>query len=576
MSYITESPSDILENYKAYKEEKANFFAKFENAEITREKARKDFLDKYTKIRENRLAKDANHGTLLTEARDYYFANALKGIYIGALEAGTLTDDALFLAENMVDSYIKENDGYMSIMQKAPNDTYLLAKIRRLVEDAAEEEVENLEKDTKDIEDIDDGTEIEVEAEDEKDSIEVPEDTQITTADIEDIVQALNKAGMEVVKKDDADNFKGEEPETAETKPDLDMGATDDTSTEEAPTTEEQPTEKVESETEVEVKDSEGDEEEVDELEKDIEKADAAPEEAPGSEVEETPSTEGSETEEEEEDNELEEDLEKADENEENKEEEFDDTIDPDAVKVQDDDIEDDDDDDIDYGDEDADDFEDDDDDSDDVDFGDEDETEEGEESSEEAIDVDNDGDPDVGDIEEPEATVNVDPNKTMMDELEKEPEIQKAVELIRSRVADAEEAFIKRNQEDKQQIDDLLSKISQNVATVEKITSEDKDAVETKKSLEESTLLYKRAIDRISSDKTTSIFDKMTRNISESIIKNPEKVKMFIDESTNLPDMRYIVETSKVMYAFLETLNTLQLENVNGPYITKIINTIE
>ena len=47
----------------------------------------------------------------------------------------------------------------------------------------------------------------------------------------------------------------------------------------------------------------------------------------------------------------------------------------------------------------------------------------------------------------------------------------------------------------------------------------------------------------------------------------------MFINESTGTPDMSYIVETSKVMYAFLETLNTLQLEKIDSDYIKKAMN---
>ena len=595
--------NEVLENYKAYKENRDAFMSKFANRELAKINEKKEFLAKVNKIRENRLAAEQEHGKLLNEAKDYYFKNALKGIYIGALEASTLSDEALFVAESMVDDYVTENNGYAGIMQKVDADTYLLAKIRRLVEDAAEEEVENIEKEKEDIDNIED-IEMQDAPEDEKDSIEVEDKSEITTANIEDIVNALNQAGMEVVKKDDADNFKDEVPETSENSPEVDAPADLDMNA--APGEENKPEDQ---ETEVESGDEDkdtnitvtGDNSEVkvevedDDKEEAPEATDAPaddtatseePAAAPEENVEEAPATddaaeeENKEEESEEEDDldleedededELSKDLEDADkiedEKEESEEDDFEDTMDPDSVAIQDDeDEESDDDSDLDeLGDEDD-------------DFSDEGFEDDDEEGSDDAIDIDGDGDPDVGDIEEPEATVNVDPNKTMMDELENEKEIKDAIELIRTRVADAEEAFIKRNQEDKQQIDDLLSKISQNVATVEKISANDSNkADDAKKNIEESTRLYKQQIDSIVSDKQMSIFDKMTRNISESIVKDPTKVKMFINESTGTPDMAYIVETSKVMYAFLETLNTLQLENVNSPYITKIINDIK
>lgn len=591
--------NEVLENYKAYKENRDAFMGKFANRELAKINEKKEFLAKVNKIRENRLAAEQEHGKLLNEAKDYYFKNALKGIYIGALEASTLSDEALFVAESMVDDYVTENNGYAGIMQKVDADTYLLAKIRRLVEDAAEEEVENIEKEKEDIDNIED-IEMQDAPEDEKDSIEVEDKSEITTANIEDIVNALNQAGMEVVKKDDADNFKEELPETPENSPEADAPADLDMNA--APGEENKPEEtEVEtgdddkdtnitvtgdnSEVKVEVEDDDKEEAPETDAPADDTTTSEEPAAAPEENVEEAPATddaaeeENKEEESEEEDDldleedededELSKDLEDADkiedEKEESEEDDFEDTMDPDSVAIQDDeDEESEDDSDLDeLGDEDE-------------DFSDE-GFEDDEEGSDDAIDIDGDGDPDVGDIEEPEATVNVDPNKTMMDELENEKEIKDAIELIRTRVADAEEAFIKRNQEDKQQIDDLLSKISQNVATVEKISANDSNkADEAKKNVEESTRMYKQQIDSIVSDKQMSIFDKMTRNISESIVKDPVKVKMFINESTGTPDMAYIVETSKVMYAFLETLNTLQLENVNSPYITKIINDIK
>lgn len=579
--------NQILENYKAYKKMKQERFATFENARVEEENKRRQFLKEYYKIRDKRELTDREHGRLLNEAKNYYFGNALKGIYIGALEAATLTDDALFLAETMVDDYIKENGGYNAIMNKVKVDTYCLAKIRRVVEDAAEEDVKNIEDGNKEIDDTED-VEFAQEPEDEKDSVEVSQDAQLTTANIEDIVSALNQAGLEVVKKNDANNFKESEPEDTEaeeipetpaedileepaedqapeTPGDMDMPDGNSNGAEEPPVEDKAPEEPSGAE-EPAVSETPGDTtaaassddsaEEPDELEQDIEAADKKEEDE----------KKEAEAEKDQEENELDRDLETAKESEDDDEDE--DTMDPDAIKVHDDedDLEGDEDAELDSdeeGDEDLDDV-------DDEELGDDDLGDD----EDDDIDIDGDGEDDIGDVDEPEATVNVDPNKTMMDELENEKEVKDAVELIRTRVADAEEAFIKRNQEDKKQIDDLLSKISKNVATVEKISQDDEKSKAAKKTVEESTLMYKKAINKIQQDKPMSIFDKMARNISESIVKDPNKVNMFLNES-GLPDFSLITETSKVMYAFLETLNTLQLESVDGPYIKKLIDSI-
>ncbi len=591
MAINNDRKNEVLESYKAYKESKALRESKYEEVKKTTANKKAEFLKEYYKIREKRELSIREHGKLLEAAKNYYFGNALKGIYIAALEAETLTDDALYLAENMVDSYIKENGGYQAIMGNVKADTYLLAKIRRVVEDAAEEEVKNIEDGNKEIDEVED-IELQDSPEDEKDSIEVSGETKLTTANINDIVNALNQAGLEVVKKgEDADNFEEAQPETPETKPDMEIEdnqeeTTTATTTEEEPAetttaepednTEETTTATTEEEPAEDTKDdSEFDKDmgSIDDTESEESVEDAETEHTEDKAEEESPEEDAVE-------DEFDKDLEIADKNNEEKEEDFDDTIDPDAVKVQD--SEDDEDIQIDDSEEEGEKDSDDedypeDDDQSDADF----EEGEAEETSQddEGIDIDGDGDPDVGDLEEPEETVNVDPNKTMMDELENEKEIKDAVELIRTRVANAEEAFIKRNQEDKQKIDDLLSKISKNVATVEKISSEDgedsKEVESAKKSMEESTLMYKKQINSIRDDKPMSIFEKMTRSISESIIRDPRKVNMFINEATQTPDFGLITETSKVMYGFLETLNTLQLESVNSKYILNIINNI-
>lgn len=423
--------NELLESYKSLKENREKRAQLFENSINKRNLENKKFMKNYYSIRESREARDKEHGKLLNEARNEAFADILKAIYITAIEAATLTDDGLLLAESMVDSYIKENGGAFAILNKSKNDTYLLAKIARIVEDTAEAEVEDIEsindedlKDTK-VEYKDDE---EIETPDKKESDATTDNEKIDNSEAEksseDLVAKLEKLGYKVEKK--------EESSKEETTP---------------------------------IEDNSEDE--------NVDSVDSC--------------------------DETEEDL--------------DNDGDPD-------------------------------------------------------IDIDGDGEDDF-DIDEPDDTVNLDPKQTMFQELEKEKEVKDAIELIRTRVADAEQAFINRNAADKKKIDQLLSKISNNINTVEKIANDDDT---NSKIAKENAVIAKRKIDEITNNKPLTIFERMTRNLTGSIIKNESIKDKYLTESGEI-DTPLIIESSKVMYAFLETLNTLQLEDINSKYIQNILS---
>ena len=160
--------------------------------------------------------------------------------------------------------------------------------------------------------------------------------------------------------------------------------------------------------------------------------------------------------------------------------------------------------------------------------------------------------------------------NGKLFDELDKEEDVQKAIQLIRKRVADAEETFIRNNAEDKKKVEELIDKISTNVKTVEDLGDSDPDKAAV---AEEHARMAKRDIDNIKSNRPFTVFEKMTRNLAESIVKDDvARESMYMTESGQL-DTDMVVESAKVMYAFLETLNTLQLEKVDAAYIEKVLN---
>lgn len=367
----------------------------------------KDTENKILTLKESRIQKERNHGKLLESCKDNALSKAIKAVYITALEANTLTDNGIFLAENMVESWIKEKGGASSIFRECANKTYFLSRLQQIVEDAAEEEVEDIEKDES--------------------------------------------------KDDDSDNEKKED------------------SKEEKDTEDSKEDTKSEDKDEEEAEESEDDTEDSDETEKDTS------------------------------DDPLNDTFDDVDDNTSDDED-----IEDDDIEIVDD------------------------------------------EESDEDTGLESDG---------------VSHGK-VFDELEKEEDVKKAIELIRQRVADAEETFIKRNAEDKKQIDELLSKISDNIKTVEDMDDEDSDE---SKIAQESASLARRKIKNITENRPLTIFEKMTRNLSNNIIKNSVVKEQFLDENGSV-DFGSIVESAKVMYAFLETLNTLQLEKVDEAYIQKVL----
>ena len=367
----------------------------------------KKFADRINGILESRDFNERYLNRLKESCKDKALATALKGIYIEALEPATLSDDGILLAESMVDNYIKENGGATKILNKVKNNTYFLARLTQIVEDAADDEVEK-EKDS------------------DKEETEEKKDSK---------------------KSDDKKEDKSKDKEKSDDEKEDNSDDKDD---------------------DVSFKDDD------------------------------------------------------------------DDVIDASAG---DSDSEDDAADDIINGDEDADD-----------------DSDKKEDKSKDDDDEDSES------------------NGKVFDELDKEEDVKKAVSLIRKRVSDAEETFIKRNTEDKKQINQLLNKISDNIKTVEDI--DDKDDSKSKVA-EESANVARQKINEITEHRPLSIFEKLTRNLSTSIVRNTVTKEMYMTESGKL-DMPAVYESARVMYGFLETLNTLQLEKVDKEYIKEILDNMK
>ena len=504
--------NEVVESYKNLAESRSQLAQKEINAVNEKSAEIERFKTNYYTRRDMRNRKEASRAALMEAARNEAFGTVIKAIYIGALEASTLTDDGIILAESMVENWIKENGGASAILSKVGNKTYLLSRITQIVEDAAEADVKEIEAEEP-IEGSDD--EKENSGSKKKDAAIAAAAEFLKTArkkDVHDFMsQIFTAAKEEEDRKSEEAAEKREEKKAAEEEADN------------------------EGKEEVELQLPKSDEK-PEEGEENKEDGEAAPEEPAGEEGEQEVEDE-----------------------------------DPLKDTTFEDDPEDDNkDDDSDDDDEEDDDKDDDDDSDDDDEKKDDNDNEPSKEDVEDHVD-DELGEPLDDDGIDQDTTIDghTGNDGKIFDELNKEEDVQKAVEIIRSRIADAEETFIRNNAEDKKKIDELLNKISNNVKTIEDLDG--KDDTKTKIA-EESVRVYKRHIDSIKEHRNMTVFEKMSRNLSKNIIKDEVVRENYITESGTL-DTDLIVEASKVMYGFLETINTLQLDKVDSAYIKKVLD---
>ena len=164
-------------------------------------------------------------------------------------------------------------------------------------------------------------------------------------------------------------------------------------------------------------------------------------------------------------------------------------------------------------------------------------------------------------------------PKEDMMDNLDKEDDVQDAVKIISNRIADAEQEFIQKNAEDKEKINSIVDDINNRIESVKSDTTtpdEQKDEI-----ADECARLGKRKINSVYSDRPHSIYETMVHMISNTILKDSNLKHQYMTEDGKL-DMLKIMDTTKCMYGFLEFTNTIQLEKVDEKYIGEMLNELE
>ena len=546
--------NSYVENFKSLSEYK-NHLAEKEAKKLHEATAAREAFDKrYHVIKDMRERKLREHGAMMEAARNDALSTIVKAIYITAMnEQEALTDEGIILAESMVDTWIKESGGASKILGKVGNDSYLLSRITQLVEDTAAKEVEATEKADKELADASKEEKEPSQKQKKEEALSAAKEflKDAGTRSVNDFIgKVVGAAQSSAVKKaEDKEEEKAAEEEAPEEVEGAEKEAEADAAEVEADTKED------------EAKDAEVEKDEAEEKadEAEIEKDEAEAQAAEDKEEAEETEDDVKEAEEEDDDIPLE-DIPAEDEGVEPTDSENG-TPDTDPDKDSEN-----------NGDEDEDQSteapeDDEEDDSNSLEDADK-------EVTDDEVDDELGSEPLDDDGIDSDTTIDGDTenNGQIFDDLEKEDDVQKAIETIKTRVADAEETFIRNNAEDKKKMDEILSKISANVKTVEDLAGKDKKKEEV---AQEHIKLGKRKYDSVINERNLTIFEKMTRKLGSGVIKNAAVKESYVTESGAL-DVDKVVESAKIMYGFLETLNTLRLDNVNEKYIINILEKMD
>lgn len=138
--------------------------------------------------------------------------------------------------------------------------------------------------------------------------------------------------------------------------------------------------------------------------------------------------------------------------------------------------------------------------------------------------------------------------------------------DLVRTRVMTAIEDFTQENRNLKADLEENLKK------TQEKIDGNSDMSEDVKESFE---LGAKRRNTDIVENRTKNIFQCMVENISYATVNN-EEMKCYTEAETGRLDMVKIVENAKVMYTFMELLNTSKLEKIDESYIKDALSSLK
>ncbi len=139
----------------------------------------------------------------------------------------------------------------------------------------------------------------------------------------------------------------------------------------------------------------------------------------------------------------------------------------------------------------------------------------------------------------------------------------------IVSRVAKAEEEFVKANVKDKETLEELSDATNKKLEGIK-----NKDEEKEKLIKQECTAMYRRKVDNLMNRKK-GILESIVLRMSRNIVTEDTLLPSFTQENGKL-DMQKIIDTSEVMYTFMEMVNTMRIKDVNTSYLNEILSSIK
>ena len=156
--------------------------------------------------------------------------------------------------------------------------------------------------------------------------------------------------------------------------------------------------------------------------------------------------------------------------------------------------------------------------------------------------------------------TFNIEPEfkDNFFDELDMEDFDDVSIS-IRTRVTDAVNEFIQKNIEDKEELKDIIQD------TQDKILNAKTDEIK-----ESFSQMSKAKMTKVRNSRNVNIFEAMVRSLAKGVIER-EDLKESYTENGKL-DMDRIIESCKIMYTFLETLQTSKMVSIDEEYIENVL----
>lgn len=139
----------------------------------------------------------------------------------------------------------------------------------------------------------------------------------------------------------------------------------------------------------------------------------------------------------------------------------------------------------------------------------------------------------------------------------------------IVARVTKAEEEFVKANVKDRETLEELSSSTEEKLNSIKNKNQETEDDIK-----KEAVAMYKQKVNSIS-DRKKGILESIVVRMGKSIVTEESLLPQFQLESGKL-NMEKIIDTSEVMYTFLEMVNTLQIRNVDCKYLQDTLSSIK